>query len=235
MKIENGAARKILRTIFFVASFSISNFRFAHLLRASAISASTIALGLSSVQFSILTTSCSRTELVENPNPRENSLQVLGKSFEVDRLSWKPDEIEYLDRSKDEIVSLRVVGKAGLSVDIPKRLLGQKIVLTSRDTSPPYSRGNIYYSFHISVRDDGDDEYGDWPYCRINSWVIDSYPIGHPQEDRFDNFGGWFTVTAGNAPNEWILEWDVVSLLSSAGDSEPFSTGYIAAVFEPLG
>jgi hypothetical protein len=161
-------------------------------------------------------------------NSQENEVKVLDRSFAIERLRWDVNELEYLDESKDEIISLRVMaGGAGVDVDLPRRLLGTRIDLTARDTSPD-TRG-LYFTFYISVRDDGDDEYGDWPYCRIRSWVVD-----YDNEDRFDNFGGWFSVTEGDTADQWIFEWETVSIDPADGSRNPFSTGYVSAPFERI-
>jgi hypothetical protein len=185
-------------------------------------------LALSTFIFQLSTlTSCTRTEFVDTP--RENSVNVMGKSFEIERLRYDLYDLEYLDaaKSKEEIVSLKVMaGGAGVDVEIPRRLLGTRIDLINRDVIPGID--GLYYSFRISVRDDGDEEYGDWPYCRIRSWVVD-----HDNEDRFDDFGGWFSVMAGETADEWIFEWEV-TFIGGDSNGKNFSIGYISSPFERI-
>lgn len=163
---------------------------------------------------------CTRTDDVSWEQPRQNSVTIKGKTFPVEDLLYETVEMEYLD-GKENLVALRVMCTgAGLSVDLPVRLLGTKIDLTARDTSP--DTGGLYYTFFLSERATEEGEYGDWLYCAIRSWVVSS--------DRRSAYGGWFTIYRGEEAGEWVLEWE----LTSNSDGEVVSTGYIDSIFEPI-
>jgi hypothetical protein len=148
-------------------------------------------------------------------------MTIRGKEFAVEKLLYETYEMEYLDLAKEDIVSLTVMADgAGLSADIPVRLLGERILLTDRDAEPGID--GLFYTFFLSERDDGDDEYGDWVYCRLRSWLPED------EDDRYDDYAGWFAVRGSDKPSEWIVEWELI-----AGDNwATVSTGYIEGVFE---
>jgi hypothetical protein len=183
--------------VFFVLSFSIFNF-----------------------QFSILT-GCSHTGFVET-DPPPNVVTLRDREYPIERLLWGVNELEYLDGSKDEIISIRVMcDGVGVTIDVPRRLTGQKIALSSRDTSP--SASGVYYLFTLSERED--DEYGNRVYCRIQSWVAPD------DRDQRDDYDGWFYVDAGNEPGEFLVEWE---MKATADPDTILSTAYIAADFEEI-
>ncbi|MDR2912696.1 MAG: hypothetical protein LBV38_05295 [Alistipes sp.] len=140
-------ARKILRVAYVVLSFSIFNFRFAFLRRASAIRASTIALGLLSVQFSIIT-GCTKftpdCELVVLPrlmtsagsdiqNPAYMTRLYGWYIDEKDIMNWRPDTFADADAG---IIRHRVTHEVR-SHGITASQLGEDIFISMIITRSP--------------------------------------------------------------------------------------------------
>ncbi len=159
---------------------------------------------------------CTRQETVTFPN----TITIRDKAFAIEQLRFDTYEMEYLDETKEECLAFRIVADgAVITADLPTRLLGEKITLTSRDTSP--DTGGLYYTFYLSERDGG-GEYGDWIYCAIRSWITELDPRS--------SYGGWFSIDGTGEPGEWIFEWELTS-----GNSEKIvSTGYVEGAFEPI-
>jgi hypothetical protein len=156
------------------------------------------------------------------PPPPENSVTIQGEDYTIEQLRYEMTEAIYPpDFASEETVALRVMLQgAGLSVDLPTRLLGKKIDLTDRDTTP--RPDGLYYIFNISTDDDGDDDYFDRIFYRIQSWVA--------TENKNNDCAGWFSIDRGDESGEWIFEWE----LTNKKGTETISTGYINDVFEEI-
>jgi hypothetical protein len=169
---------------------------------------------------SVVLASCARNDEVSWP--RQSSVTIKGKTRPIERLLYQITDVVYPpDEAREDIVALRVtVEGAGVSVDLPLRLLGEKIDLSARDTSP--RPGDLYYTFYLSERSGGEGEYGDWLYCAIRSWDTTS--------DRRSAYGGRFSIDRGDEPGEWIFEWELTDDI----DGKVVSTGYIDSIFDPI-
>jgi hypothetical protein len=156
-----------------------------------------------------------------NPPP-QNSVTVRGEEVAIESLRYEMTEVIYPpDGVTEETVALRVALEgAGLTVDLPPRLFGRKISLTSRNSSPRL--GSLYYMFTFTTHDDGDDDYFDRLYYRIQSWV--------DIETKNNDCAGWFTIDRGDGSDRWIFEWE----LTNKKTKEIISTGYINDVFEEI-
>ncbi len=166
---------------------------------------------------------CTQKELVDipvDPTPRENSVVIRDSLYAIEQLLCGAITIEYPDENfnvvaTEEGIAIRVMTTgASITADIPQRLTGSRIDITSRDPSPDPE--GIYYTFYLSAR--GEERL----YCRVMSWDTSPNP-----------FGGWFSVHAGETPDEWVFEWEVTET-TAGNETAIVSTGYLAGTFDPI-
>ena len=167
----------------------------------------------------LLATACTTTEIIENPG-KKNSITIHGKEYAIERQLWDAIEIMYPpDQATEQGLSVRVMADgAVISADLPLRSVGSRIDLASRDASPSPGPADFYFTFYISVRGEN------MPYYRILSWGTDD------EDTSGIPYGGWFTLTRGEAEDEWIFEWE----LTDRSDGAIISTGYVKDVFERI-
>ena len=214
-KIESGLTQKLLRVFFVVSTLSTFNFRFAHLLRASAIKILLIALCLLSVQLST------------------------AQSFEWDlRLDTKFDNREYAAVSylgsvpSITFFSVRLAPALGVGFgDHHRMMLGASY---PRDMGAAVSRRDpeplIYYNYHSS-------KYGLWAGKFERRHLIGAYSRAiyagsHTFYDNvIDGFAMQFTPRRGRL--ELVLDWDGMGSATvresfrilSAGEWNPVDKG----------
>ena len=167
---------------------------------------------------------CTDHEIVDLPQ-KENSIIISGREYTANRLLWGPVEIVYPpDEATEDGLSIRIMADgANITAEMPMRLVGSRIDLASRDRNPRPDDG-VYFTFHLSARAiAGEQSQPPGLLCRILSWGTDD-----ERDTGVIPYGGFLTVTRGEAEGEWIVEWE----LTDRTNGNTVSTGYVKNIFE---
>ncbi len=177
----------------------------------------------------LATAACTDNTIVELPS-KKNSIVISGREYTPTRLLYGPLEITYPpDEAAESGVSIRLMA-AGVTItaEMPMRLVGNRIDLASRERNPRPGEG-IYFSFVVSARATPEELAQEPPvnppgtFCRILSWGTTE-----ERDSGVIPYGGFLTLTRGQADGEWIVEWEIVELASE----KSVSKGYVKNIFE---
>ena len=180
---------------------------------------------LSTFNFPLSTlTACTDSTIVDLPQ-KENSIVISGRAYTATRLQWAPVEITYPpDEAAEDGLSIRIMADgATITAEMPIRLVGTRIDLTTRDQNPRPNQGT-YFTFIVSARATaGEQSQPPGKFCRILSWGTNE-----ERDTGFIPYGGWLTVTRGESGDEWTVEWE----LNDRADGTTISTGYVKNIFD---